>query len=203
MDGLSTDGRRRAVCIVDIGNRWNEVARAYVSNYAGMAVPIYYFGLVDEARIEWILDDTMTHVKNLFLDGKILVPGHIPMPEQIASDGAPVDAMKPEMRLCSLLGCGVKSEPKVPESVDARWKNHPEYGADYRAWVEKAAVMTNDAGNPPPAKRRKTEVKDEVGGLAPDINVDIIMSPVTDDMAEIFRNSLKVMVPNNAGMNPP
>ena len=195
------EDRRRAFCIINLGKRWNEVARAYVTTLSGMGVPIYYFGLVDEARIEWILDDTVTHVKNLFLAGDVTVPGHMPMPEEMASGGAPVDAVKPELRLCSLLGSGTTSELRVPESVDARWKNHPEYGADYRAWVEKVTVATNDDGNPSPAKRPKTEVKDEVGGLAPDINVD--MSPVTDDMAEIFRNSLKVVAPNNAGMNSP
>ena len=57
--------------MVDLGSRWNGMARAYANLYNKMGVPTYALQLVLESpRLEWAMYSIVIHVKEMFLDGK-------------------------------------------------------------------------------------------------------------------------------------
>ena len=67
---------RQAIGLVDLGSRWNGMARAYVNRYHKAGVPTYMLQLVLESpRMEWAMDNMVMHIKEMVLDGKVSVPG--------------------------------------------------------------------------------------------------------------------------------
>ena len=103
-----------------------------------MGVPLYYFGLVEMQRIEF-RDDTVTHVKNQFLAGGIHVPGHMPMPEEMASSGAPLSDTFVTFAKKAWLALGEAARTEAPTACMDTTPSK----------IRKAAVDTQKKTSPP------------------------------------------------------
>ena len=139
------------------------------------------------------MDNIVIHIKEMFLDGKISVPGYIPMPATAPSLEEVADVC-PDLRLCSWTGSGKNSGIKVPEAIETRWKTHEQFGEAFQATT--ATDMATGGSDPceSPLKRPKTEpttptaVKEEPTATA------------SEELKAHLDSSVRVAVPGLGGM---
>lgn len=157
---------RYGIIIVDIGNRTNDLGRAFINEYMRMSFPVTFLSFINEERVEWVMQNTIDHTKEKFLNGDLPIPGHTPL----ASTAETVENLPhPALTTCSWSGSGPTSKMVIPEKIKNDWQENPRFGQSFKDWVDAAKKdgfvafdkgETEDSVDPPgtpiPKRRRTT-----------------------------------------------
>ena len=123
--------------------------------------------------------------------------------------------MQPDLRLCSWVGMGASSKLKIPDSVETRWGNHPEFGAAFQEWKRaalKKGVLGSDGltggseslgASPekgPPLKKIKTEIKTEVKQERENGIEGVPIADASEEMQAAFESACRVVIPAASGL---
>ena len=172
---------RAGILVVDLHQRTCELPLVVAQKLSGWSVPVYYIGLVDDARntendsddvieSEWcehFLHDELTHA---VLTGSVKVPGvDTPIKEnnQIAQPPE-----KPTLNVALWQEQVNTATPttllKVPDHIMTKWNDHPVYGGRLHAWIEQQGKQFAEGpgikreaeshASPAVVKKQKTDV---------------------------------------------
>ena len=172
LTGIKTDGKRKAVLVVDLFSHSTDLARAFVELLPTLQTSAFYYrGFSDcDDEKEWADDLVQRHIREAFLQEKFTIPGHTPMPTEIPSEMLEDAPSKPTLHAMAW-GEGVYL--KLPDPVLRKWHDHTRFGDPFQDWYTSAEAKkalgtaeedmqtprktrAGDSATTPPTKRAKT-----------------------------------------------
>ncbi len=214
-EGVSID-HNSAVVFWEMNLGWGNMLDAVISKSSGWKFPWLYFSSSDNAvQHEWIEHIKKQTLKDMFLEDKIMVPGHRNMPKNMPSNLAMQPPHLPELgelvvKTVQTAGSSVGSasgEGKVlsiPDALVKTWYHHKTHGEKFRAFVElfqeefndRAVVVQEDAkaddagtANQTPAKRTTPDTNNSPNAKRTKVHADRVIRveelPTTVELASL------------------
>jgi len=170
LDGMSIDPRT-AIVFVEVVMGWGNLFDSLVLKRQSWNFPSYYWSpTTDVTQHDWINHTKVKAAKDLHLEGTLSIPGYAVLSTELPEDTKDDPPEPPKMhKLATVLakkaGCDKPEMAlSMPDSIIKTWYNHPEFGTQFAAYLEKftdewgtPTPVAEDNASTPATKRKGTE----------------------------------------------
>ena len=210
LEGMQLDPRC-AFVFVELNAGFGQMFDALVVKRQGWNFPSYYWSPTDDmTQHDWLMHTKKQNIKDMFLEGKLNIPGFTMQPPEMPTDlleNPPVIPSLNRLAVTKLKVAGSELEKDVlvmPDDIIKAYYSHPRLGARFKLFLEKfheewgAHQLPTVENNMQTPKKRPTDVADRTTGTKrPKIDDSNIVS---EEMAgtQLLKYNLNVKIPGQA-----
>ena len=143
LDNMTFQGRG-GIFVLDLSLGVASMLEAFVNKRGTYTAPAFYVGLTDcPITKEWAEVSKTEVIAQLFLDGKIAIPGFAKPVSEFPADLLEKEPVAPILKV---LTSGAGLHPQIPESVRKTWAGHDQFGEAFEKMLE---ALTDEFGPAP------------------------------------------------------